>query len=77
MESSNHELSDLFSQLGLPDDNAAIEAFIASHGPIPAGARLIDAPFWSPSQVAFLREKCAEDADWVELIDMLDARLRR
>jgi len=76
MESSTHELSELFSQLGLPDDQSAIEAFIASHGPIPAGTRLIDAPFWSPSQVAFLREKCAEDADWVELIDMLDARLR-
>lgn len=77
MESSSHALGELFSQLGLPDDEPAIEAFIASHRPIPAGTRLLDAPFWSQSQVAFLREKCREDADWVALIDTLDARLRR
>lgn len=76
METSTHRLCELFQQLGLPDDVPAIERFIASHRPIRDTTRLEDAPFWSPSQAAFLREKMAEDADWTELIDMLDVRLR-
>lgn len=77
MESSSHRLGDLFRQLGLPGETPAIDRFIAAHTPIAASIRLEDAPFWSPSQATFLREKIAEDADWAELVDMLDARLRQ
>lgn len=43
MENPIHRLSDLFRQLGLPDEPAAMEAFIASHRPLPDGISLADA----------------------------------
>lgn len=75
MENAIHRLGDLFRQLGLPDDPAAIEAFVASHRPLGKGMPLADAPFWSPSQAQFLREEIAEDADWAELVDSLASLL--
>ena len=75
MESSIHQLGDLFRQLGLPDDPASIEAFIAAHRPLPAGVALADASFWTPSQAQFLREELSEDADWAEVVDSLGALL--
>lgn len=50
MEAPVHDFSELFAQLGLAADAAAIDAF--------------------------LREELAEDADWAELVDQLDAALR-
>lgn len=75
MEKTNHELGDLFRQLGLPDDAISIDQFIARHRPLPRGVRLADAAFWSPSQAQFLREEINEDADWAELVDTLAAML--
>ena len=75
METPIHHLGDLFRQLGLPDDPASIEDFIAKHRPLPAGVALADAPFWSPSQAQFLQEEISDDADWAELVDSLGARL--
>ncbi len=75
MESSFHQLSDLFRQLGLADDPASIEAFIAEHRPLPAGVALADAPFWSASQAQFLRDEISDDADWAELVDSLGSLL--
>ena len=75
MESPIHRLGDLFRQLGLPDDPAAIENFIATHRPLPAGVALADAPFWTPSQAQFLREEISDDADWAELVDSLGSLL--
>ncbi|NRF71850.1 DUF2789 domain-containing protein [Aquincola sp. S2] len=77
MESPIHRLGDLFRQLGLPDDPASIEDFIASHRPLPAGVALADASFWTPSQAEFLREEISDDADWAELVDSLGAMLSR
>lgn len=77
MENSQHTFSELFAQLGLLADAASIEAFIAAHAPLPHQSALADAPFWTPAQAAFLREALEEDADWAELIDLLDARLRQ
>lgn len=73
MEPAIHRLPDLFRQLGLPDEPAAIEHFIAAHRPLPPGTSLPDAPFWSPSQAQFLREEVSEDADWAELVDQFAA----
>jgi hypothetical protein len=71
MENAIHTLSDLFRQLGLPDDAASIEDFIARHRPLPPGVRVADASFWTPSQAQFLAEEMSDDADWAELVDTL------
>jgi len=76
MDTSLHTLCTLFAQLGLPDSPAAIAAFIASH-PLPAGTAIEDAPFWSTSQAAFLKQALDDDADWAELVDTLAARLQQ
>jgi len=76
MESSNHTLKDLFGQLGLADSYEEIESFISMHRPLDGGVRLADAPFWTSSQASFLRDEINEDADWAELVDQLNLRLR-
>ena len=77
METFAHQFKELFQQLGLPSDPAAIAHFIARHAPLSAAVKLADAPFWSPAQASFLREEVEEDADWAEIIDALDNALRR
>lgn len=77
MEPVNHRFHELFTQLGLPDDSASIERFIAAHAPLPAGMKLHAAPFWTPAQAAFLREACLQDADWIALVDQLSVALHR
>jgi hypothetical protein len=76
MDTVNHRFHELFAQLGLPNDAASIEQFIATHTPLPADAKLASAAFWSPAQAAFLREACMQDADWAELADQLSVALR-
>ncbi|HQZ01668.1 MAG TPA: DUF2789 domain-containing protein [Thauera sp.] len=76
MEKSIHTMTDLFAQLGLPSGDAEIAAFIKAHSPLPDSVKLADAPCWTTSQAAFLREELAEDADWAELVDQLNAALR-
>jgi hypothetical protein len=75
MESPFHTLPDLFRQLGLSDDPAAIDQFIASHRPLAPGQRLCDAPFWTSSQAQFLRDDIRDDADWALAADDLAQRL--
>ena len=75
MELSQHSVSDLFAQLGLPNDDVDIQAFVAQHRPLSGGLRLADAPFWSGAQARFLREEILEDADWAEVIDQLNLML--
>lgn len=77
MEPVVHPLSALFTQLGLPGDAASIERFVTTHAPLPEHIRLSEAPFWTPSQAAFLREELQEDADWAEVVDQLNLMLRR
>ena len=77
MDTASHDLSTLFSQLGLEASPEAIEHFIQHHrGQLPDNQPLYQAPFWNPGQSAFIREALAEDADWAETVDMLDAMLR-
>lgn len=75
METLQHDMSNLFAQLGLPAEEAAINRFIAIHGPLPADVPLADATFWSPTQAAFLRESLLVDADWSQVIDALNEEL--
>lgn len=76
MNTSLNRLGDLFAQLGLPAEEAAIEDFIARHRPLDGDIALYRAPFWSASQRAFLKEEIIEDADWAGVIDELNSRLR-
>lgn len=68
MNTSPHDLSALFDQLGLPSDMASINSFIASHE-LPPGTRLPFASFWTPAQRQFLKEALNEDAEWAEAAD--------
>lgn len=76
MYTSAHTLSSLFAQLGLPDDPASIERFIASHqlGPRDHVAK---ASFWTPSQSRFLRDAMLDDAEWSEAVDLLASLMTR
>jgi len=76
MEASVHTLNNLFEQLGLPSDDAAIEAFIARHRPLDSNMKLSEAPFWNPAQASFLRDEILDDADWAEVVDRLDVLMR-
>ena len=76
MQAPFHPMLELFEQLGLDSSEEAIEVFIERHRPIPSNIALPDAPFWSESQRHFLQESLADDADWAEAVDHLDARLR-
>ena len=75
MESTVHPFSELFAQLGLADDNASIQQFIATHSPIPNDMRLEDAPFWSTAQSQLLREERRDDAAWAMVVDRLNVAL--
>lgn len=71
-----HDMSSLFAQLGLPSDDGAIQAFVDGHRPLADSIPLYEAPFWTVSQAAFLREEIIEDADWAVVIDQLNNELR-
>ena len=76
MDQPTHRLIDLFRQLGLAQTPADVESFLASHRPLPPGTVLADAPFWTTAQSCFLREGLADNADWAQVVDSLDASLR-
>ncbi|MCX4027716.1 DUF2789 domain-containing protein [Endozoicomonas sp. SM1973] len=75
MDTSQHNLSTLFQQLGLSASNEEIDKFLTVHSLKP-DAQLSEADFWNESQAEFLRVAVEEDADWAEVVDELDARLR-
>lgn len=76
MEVNKHGITELFDQLGLPSSDADIQAFISAHRPLSPEVRLSEAPFWSSTQAAFLRDGIKADADWAVVVDKLDASLR-
>jgi Protein of unknown function (DUF2789) len=76
MERPVHNMSNLFAQLGQPNDEAAITQFIESHRPLAEDVQLHEATFWTPAQAAFLREAISDDADWAEVVDELNGDLR-
>lgn len=77
MEQSIHRFTELFAQLGLPSDALAIRQFIVEHSPMKPEMRIEDAPFWTPAQAQLLADLIAQDADWAELADQLNAALHR
>lgn len=75
MDTSPHTIQALFAQLGLPNSEQAIEAFVTNNH-LPPEIPLANAAFWNAGQAQFIREAIAEDADWSEAVDYLDAQLR-
>ena len=67
---------DLFSQLGLPNDNDSIGQFIEANSPLDPSTPLANAAFWTRSQASFLKEQILADADWAGLVDQLNTALR-
>lgn len=76
MDTTTHDLTTLFEQLGLAGDIPSIDRFIETHRPLAAKVRLAEAPFWNDGQSAFLSEALNNDSDWAELADELNTRLR-
>jgi hypothetical protein len=76
METNCHSVPHLFAQLGLPDDEASIQAFIEMHSPLPDDVDLFCAPFWTPSQAHMIRESLKADSDWAIAVDQLNVSLR-
>lgn len=74
MQLPTHRLADLFDQLGLDSTQQAIDEFVGAHQ-LSADTKMEDAPFWNVSQVQLFVEAREQDADWVELVDELDALL--
>ena len=76
MDALQHTMTRLFEQLGLPSSPEDIRHFIGSGRPLPNEIALHAAPFWSPSQSAFLLENHLKDAEWALVIDQLNVALR-
>lgn len=76
MNNAVHHFGELFAQLGLPSDADAIGHFLTIHASMADGFRLPDAPYWTRSQAAFLRESLLQDSDWSGLVDQLSKALR-
>lgn len=77
MDTGEHTMHALFAQLGLDDGEASLQEFIIAHSPLPENIRISDAPFWTPSQAAFLNDAIKQDAEWAVLIDQLSLSLRQ
>jgi hypothetical protein len=75
MDLMEKNMSSLFAQLGETQDDAGIARFIAQHQGLPGDIHLHEAPFWSPSQAAFLREALQMDGAWAPVVDDLNAQL--
>ena len=76
MDAPIQTLETLFDQLGLDSTPEAIDAFIIAH-PLTDDVKLIDAPFWSAQQAAFLKEELRDDAEWAIPVDELNQRLHQ
>ena len=77
MNQSFHRFSELFAQLGLPSEDHEIRRFIQGHAPLAPGVKLEEADFWTPAQATLLKEAILHDGDWAEVVDQLNAALRR
>ena len=76
MDTSKHNQTSLFKQLGLPEDEEERQAIFRGHLPLSANILLHDAPFWSIEEATFLREAISDDSDWAYAVDRLNAMLR-
>jgi hypothetical protein len=74
MDTTDHDLSHLFLQLGLPGEPSDIDRFVSAHR-LARGTPMLHAPFWTPAQAAFLQQAVAQDSEWTTAVDELAVRL--
>ena len=74
MDDTEPRMRNLFLQLGLDADDAAIARFIRAHQ-LPADVQIADAVFWSEGQRQFLAEQLKIDAKWTTIVDQLNESL--
>ena len=74
LDNADHTMNDLFAQLGLPNSDSEIEAFIKENQ-LPEGVTLKEAPFFDEQQLMFIEEEWKLDAVWALVIDELNTRL--
>ncbi|HUH87334.1 MAG TPA: DUF2789 domain-containing protein [Pusillimonas sp.] len=67
-------MTNLFLQLGLDADEAAIAQFIKDHQ-LPTDVHIADAPYWNKAQAQFIKEQLAADAPWAIIVDQLNESL--
>jgi len=77
MDAPIHPFSEIFQQLGLNDDPVEIDRWLTTHGPLDNDVKLVDAPFWTDAQRAFLKENYIADSDWIVMIDQLNVALHK
>ncbi|MFP8965938.1 DUF2789 domain-containing protein [Pokkaliibacter sp. CJK22405] len=75
MDTSTHSMNTLFAQLGLPESDQQIDQFIQKNGGLSEDIPLHQAQCWSTAQSRFLKEALAQDSDWAETVDELNARM--
>lgn len=75
MDIETPTLSLLFDQLGLPSEQADIDAFVEAHSPLPDDVKLSEADFWTPQQAKLLKDEMRDDADWAPVVDELNVLL--
>ncbi len=76
MDTTEHTMNTLFAQLGLPDSDAEIEAFIENNRPHVGDEPIEESTIWSDNQAAFLIQALSQDSDWSPLVDELNTLLR-
>ncbi|AZG72703.1 DUF2789 domain-containing protein [Shewanella livingstonensis] len=75
MDTTSNDLSHLFKQLGLADNQQGIDDFVKQNK-LDKHTLIVDADCWNSGQKAFLKEALLEDAQWSEVIDQLDVMMR-
>lgn len=75
MITATPRMTNLFLQLGLDSSQEGIERFLLENE-LPEDVHILEAPFWSESQVALLRELLCSDGDWSLVVDQLSEALR-
>lgn len=74
MNEPTPRMTNLFLQLGLDADEAAIAQFIKTHQ-LPTDIGLAQAPYWNDAQRQFLTEQIKDDAAWAIVVDQLNESL--
>ena len=70
METFQHDLPNLFDQLGLDSSPDGIDKF-AQQNKLKKDQKITDAPCWNAAQIRFLEKELEQDSEWCIAIDHL------
>ena len=71
MDTSKHDIEELFIALGIPHSETAIEAFIKNNH-LPPDIPLEQAAVWNAGQAQFIHEAVEDHTDWEEVVNQLE-----